>query len=266
MKLIVHTADYGMTDSCTDGTLKAIRDGILNSVGFMANNTCSERAAKEILKYPHVSVGQEINLVSGFPITDPKKIPSLVNAEGRLLTSRERFKISMGETFDYEEVLLETENQVLRFKELFGYLPLSLFGHSYGTPNSNKARAEITAKYKLPIGPQQHPLLRNEIPRWYIEIPGQKEAYTWQHQIDTDVESWILEDKLQLLKRDYGLFSTHTGFVDEELMLMSTFTAIRYKEVHALTSPRVKQWIKDNNVQLINYKEFLDEIGYEYGV
>ena len=34
MKMIVRAADYAMTDSITDGCLKAIRDGILTDVGL----------------------------------------------------------------------------------------------------------------------------------------------------------------------------------------------------------------------------------------
>ncbi len=38
MKLIVRAADFAMTESITDGCLRAIRDGILNDVGLMTNN------------------------------------------------------------------------------------------------------------------------------------------------------------------------------------------------------------------------------------
>ena len=38
MKLIVRGADYAMTDSITDGCLRAARCGILTDVGLMTNN------------------------------------------------------------------------------------------------------------------------------------------------------------------------------------------------------------------------------------
>ena len=57
MKLIVNSADYGMSDCITDGCLHAIREGILNTVGLMTNNACSERAVAEIKKFSHVTVG-----------------------------------------------------------------------------------------------------------------------------------------------------------------------------------------------------------------
>lgn len=68
MKLIVRGADYAMTDSITDGCLRAARCGILTDVGLMTNNAAQARyAVNELKKYPHVSVGQDLNLVSGCP-------------------------------------------------------------------------------------------------------------------------------------------------------------------------------------------------------
>jgi predicted glycoside hydrolase/deacetylase ChbG (UPF0249 family) len=83
MKLIVRGADYAMTDSITDGCLRAARCGILTDVGLMTNNAAQARyAVNELKKYPHVSVGQDLNLVSGLPASDPKDIPALVDENG----------------------------------------------------------------------------------------------------------------------------------------------------------------------------------------
>ena len=43
MKLIVRGADYAMTDSITDGCLRAARCGILTDVGLMTNNAAQAR-------------------------------------------------------------------------------------------------------------------------------------------------------------------------------------------------------------------------------
>lgn len=53
MKLIVRAADYAMTDSITDGCLKAIRDGILTDVGLMTNN--AEHAQRAVREVPEIS-------------------------------------------------------------------------------------------------------------------------------------------------------------------------------------------------------------------
>ena len=266
MKLIVSAADYGMLDCLTDGCLKAIRDGILRDVAFITNNPSAFRAAEEIKKYPFVSIGQEINFVSGWPVSDPKEIPSLVNEEGRFLQSRERQQMKAAgipTTFDYQDALLECENQVKRFIELIGRKPSYMSGHSFGNMETRRAIANIAEKYGVILSAGDHPKLTGNGVSWYRTVPGQKAAYTVEMQLETDVEAYILEDRLELLGREYAHISTHCGYFDEELARMSSFSVIRAKELFALSSPKVLQWIKDNHIELINMDDFVRENEYE---
>ncbi len=259
-KLLVRAADYGMLDCCTDGCLKAIRDGILMDVAMHTNNPSAVRAAEEIKKYPWVSIGQEINIVSGVPASDPKDVPTLVNEEGRFYTSRERE--ALGDKLPpmtYEDAYTETENQVLRFIELIGRKPCYVSGHSYGSDATRLALADVADKYGILIGGNSHPKLQGNGKRWYKTVPGDKSAYTMQMQMDTDVEKFILDDELGILGHEYGVIGTHCGYCDEELVRMSSFNVIRTKELYALTSPRVKQWVKDNDIELINFDQFAAE-------
>lgn len=266
MKLIVHTADYGMSDCITDGCLHAIRSGILNDVGLMTNNSCSQRAVDEIKKYPHVSMGQEINLVFGNPVTNPELIPSLVNEEGRFMTSRERLAQYPDDEnlgLVWEEVLLETENQVKKYIEMVGKKPLYLGGHSISTPYITKAREQVAEKYGINLDWKDY-LNQGVRNRWYKNFSRTKSGFTPDLQAATDVEGYIIEDKGDLLNHDYSLLSTHCGFFDADLMKLSTFHIIRGVECSALVSPKVKQWIKENKIELINVEQFFKEKGIEY--
>lgn len=264
MKLIVRAADYGMLDCITDGCLKAFRDGILRDVSFITNNPSAERAAEEIKKFPFVSIGQEINFVSGVPVTDPSLVPSLVNPEGRFYTSRERLAMpGGGRTFTYEDALLECENQVKKFIRLIGRKPVYISGHSFGSNMTRLAIADIAEKYDILLGGAEHKKLEGIRPNWYHIVPGSKTAYTSQMQAETDVEAFILEDRLGLLGREYGRISTHAGYCDQELMNMSSYNVIRTKELYALCSPRVKQWVEENQIELINMEDFVRENTFE---
>lgn len=265
-KLIVRAADYGMLDCLTDGCLKAIRDGILRDVAFITNNPSALRAAEEIKKYPFVSVGQEINFVSGKPVADPRLIPSLVNEQGFLLQSRERqARKAAGKDIDfrYEDALIECEAQVQKFIELIGRKPSYISGHSYGNNHTRTAIADIAEKYDIPLGITSHPKLKGNGAKWYKTVPGKKSAYTMEIQQQTDVETFILEDKLGLVGSEYGVIGTHCGYCDEELVNMSSFNVIRAKELYALTSPKVMQWVKDHGMELINMDDFLRENTFE---
>ena len=118
MKLIVRGADYAMTDSITDGCLRAARCGILTDVGLMTNNAAQARyAVNELKKYPHVSVGQDLNLVSGLPASDPKDIPALVDENGIFISSTRR-KLENLYEIPYDQIYREMKQQVENFIEI----------------------------------------------------------------------------------------------------------------------------------------------------
>lgn len=260
MKLIVRGADYGMTDSITDGCLKAIRDGILTDVGFMSNNNCADRAAKEIMKYPHISVGQDLNLVSGTPLSDLTLIPSLVNDEGNFISSVER-KSKKLLSVPYDEVFIEMENQILKFIALFGKKPAYLVGHSFTCESIEKAMHDLSVKYEIEPDCFNSPNLITG-KRWYFQNPefdlNNKPIYSLQSQASTDVKSFIVNDKCEILNKEFAMIATHCGYCDGELINMSTFSIIRGIELEALCSKEVKDWIRLNEITLINFNQFLD--------
>ncbi len=265
MKLIVRAADYGMTDSITDGCLKAARDGILTDVGLMTNNYGqAKRAVEEMKKYPQVSLGQDLNLVSGLPASDPADIPSLVDEDGIFISSTQRKKQNLYD-IPYEEAYREMKLQVERFIELTGHKPSYLAGHSLATPEVNQAMADLAAEYGILLDCFSQPDLPTG-ERWYyknmkVDPNDRKPAYSLEAQGATDVTEHIVSGglKLDLEKGRFALLATHCGYCDGELMNMSTFSVIRGREVEALCSPAVKRWVKDNGIELINFDQFLSE-------
>ncbi len=261
LKLIVRGADYGMTTSITDGCLRAIREGILTDVGLMTNNHSAISAAEEIKKHPQISVGQDLNLVSGIPVTDPSLIQSLVNEEGRFYTSSERKNLNKLD-ISYDEIILEMDNQVKRFIELMGRKPSYLVGHSFSTPEIDEGIKAIREKYQV----LENCFADSELyvgERWYfknlkIKPNENKPRYDLEAQMNTNVEQFILEDCCQLLGHDYALLATHCGYCDGELLEMSSFSVIRGKELEALCSPKVKEWINKNKIELINYDQYIE--------
>lgn len=276
MKLVVSVADYGMTEGITDGAIRAIRDGIVTDVGIMTNNPSSTRAAEEIKRYPHISVGMDVNIVSGIPVTCPSLVPSLVDENGVFIKSVVRNKLGLLE-IPYKEVYLEVENQVKRFMELFGYKPVYLLGHSWRSDNYIKASIEVGRKYNIPtnvgackelniIGFEKYCGIVRPTKSYYtINDKGtvDKEAFNEGHyQRKIDVVGFITEDRGDILKNEYSLLRMHIGYPDSDLYQMSTFNDCRCIETSAVCSQEVKQWVKNNNVQLINYSQFFKEKPY----
>ena len=52
------------------------------------------------------------------------------------------------------------------------------------------------------------------------------------------------------------MLATHCGYCDGELMDMSTFSVIRGRELEMLCSPRIRRWVNDNQIELINFDQY----------
>ena len=271
MKMVVSAADVGMTESITDGCLRAIRDGILVDVGIMTNNfKYAGRAINEIRKYPHVGIGMDFNLVSGVPASDPKSIPSLVDDNGWFISSSKRRKEGLNEV-DYDEAFQEYETQMLNFIRLCGRKPDYILGHSWSSPNAARAGYAVASKYGVPANLDENGFesktgIKRTVSSWYEvfdEVSGNCLDFRRADvQIRTDLVNYILEDRGELLKNDYSLLRNHCGYCDAELVEMSTFNVVRMRDLEALCSPLVKNWVVDNDVEIITMKQFFEEIEY----
>lgn len=267
MKLIVSAADFAMTEGITDGCLRAIREGILTDVGLMTNHLAYAcRAVEEIKKYPHISIGIDFNLVSGRPASDPTLIPSLVNTDGCFIPSRIRRAEGLNE-INLKEAELELDQQMRNFIELTGQLPVYIMGHSWSSPNLVQAGYTVARRYGVPAqldrnGFESRLSLKRPKGSWYMfakpnPIPSSN-SDTLNSQLKTSLIEFLLKDKGSLLNEEIMLLRTHCGYCDAELFTLSAFNLVRIRDLEALCSPQIQQWIQDHQIELISMKQFFD--------
>jgi Uncharacterized protein conserved in bacteria len=270
MKLIVQSDDYGMSYGVTDGICLAARKGLLTCTGLMTNFESSEYAANRMKEFPHVLLGQDINLFGGKPVTDPKLIPDLVDENGWFVSSVKRAEqlkswhnvqglVAQEDPFPLDQTLLEVENQVNRFIELTGKLPGYIQGHSYQTPNIVEAINTMAKKHNLPVSSQ----LWSECGIDLMKMTWlKKPVFEFKDQVHCDVENGILDllDEYVASGKEYGLIICHAGYLDAELFNYSGYTAIRYNDLKMLMSPRLKERLESLNVELINYQDIVGKL------
>lgn len=263
MKLLFQSDDYGLTDGITCGILKGMREGVIRNTGLFVNMESSAYAAAQIKNYPECCFGQDINLVAGKSVTNPKLIPDLVDGNGYFIKSTEMRKRSNviktdgiiskfeEDPYPYDQTILEVENQVKRFIEMVGKKPGYLHGHSLITRNVIQAMEEVSKKYDI--------VLTNQV--WesfnmhFIKNDWNPKPFSLQAQIDTDVENNMLKVLPEILNYDIALAICHAGFVDEDIFKHSTYTMIRAKDLYMATSDKIKAFIKENNIELITYQD-----------
>lgn len=261
-RLLFQSDDYGITRAVSDGIFRGVQEGIIRNTGLFVNMESSAYAADR-MKGVDVCLGIDINFVAGRPVSDPGDIPHMVNETGRFYTSAElakRTKILSGgvadeEPYPYEEVLLETENQVKRFLELTGKLPGYLHPHSVLTPNTERAIRETAAKYGVCFSLD---ILKES--GCEILFSGTKDlkGISMEDQMKVSIEKDLLENILPKLQEgETKSYICHCGYADTDLFKVSSLTLRRMLDLEAALSKEVKRYIEDQQIELITYRDLI---------
>jgi len=263
MKLLFQSDDYGITEGVTCGILKGIREGLIRNTGLFVNMPSSKFAAQQIKCYPECCLGVDINLVAGYPISSADQIPNLVKASGEfyasgeiraksnLVSSESLFNEMDNDPFPLDELLIEVENQVLKFIELVGEKPKYIHPHSMMTPNISTALEKIAEKYEVPFSFNAYKKYNFH---WVTNTWNPK-TFPVEQQIRTNVEGNVLNVISEILDYECSILICHAGFVDEDLLRCSTYTIIRAKDLLMACSPSLKAFIETNHVELITYDD-----------
>ena len=86
-KLIIRADDLGYSEAVNRGIEKTVREGVVRSVGLMPNMPTAA-SGWQMIADCDIAIGQHTNLCLGTPCADPASIPSLVDENGQLLSSR----------------------------------------------------------------------------------------------------------------------------------------------------------------------------------
>ena len=82
--VIVSADDIGLTPSITDGIAACVQKRTLSSVSVVANGYAFDHAIRKIQETRPCSVAVHLNTVECPPVADPRDIPALLDAHGRL--------------------------------------------------------------------------------------------------------------------------------------------------------------------------------------
>ena len=267
MKLLVQGDDFGFTRAVTDGIVDSIDFGILRNTGLFANMPSAEYAVTFMKDRPHVCFGIDFNMVSGPSVSDPKDIPHLVDENGNFIRSGvrirdPRWKTEEGrrEMFPYEETYRELRAQYDRFVELTGRKPGYLHGHSISHEHYREAIYKISEDEGIPFSheiQEQYGFgsLRGRLP---VNKASNSKVFDPADQLNKNTIADVLNNADFILEHEYFNIGGHPGYVDDELLGLTTLSLERVKDAAMCMSPEVKKWVEDNNIQLITYYDLYE--------
>ena len=251
MNLIVNADDLGISPAVTKGILESHRRGIVRSTSLMVTADSSAEAAAQARMEPDLEVGLHIDLVGGWPVSDPAAVPSLVDESGRFLGLSELTRRLLSRRVRARDIATEVRAQAALARS-WGILPLAWDSHRHVHLMPPVARVvgrvardegvRWIRRARSPrgwTGPKETALRAatlvsglafRGIPgsRWYVDLTSQRPR---------------LDAAGVALLATYpgvGEIGAHPGYVDEELRSVDSLTDERSNDLAILTDPLLR--------------------------
>jgi predicted glycoside hydrolase/deacetylase ChbG (UPF0249 family) len=243
--LIVNADDFGLTSGVSRGILEAHRRGIVTSTTLIVNREIAP-ALMEELRTSGLGVGLHLNLTLGAPVSNPGRVPSLVDGEGRFI--RDAREVTARAKVD--EARIELGTQIDVFRQVMGRFPTHLDTHHHVGRHEPIQRLvlEFARAIKVPVRSQDDEVraaarrLGLKTPDHFVGESGPQPCWTAERVLA----------ELRALQGGVTEFMTHPGYYDEDLAY-SRYGKQREVELAGLTDPRAKQVIAEEGIRLAHF-------------
>jgi predicted glycoside hydrolase/deacetylase ChbG (UPF0249 family) len=243
--LIVNADDFGLTRGVSRGILEAYRNGIVTSTTLMVNRD-ADPAQLEELHASGLGVGLHVNLTLGAPVSDPRRVASLLDDTGQLV----RDARVQAERARPEEARIEMGNQIEAFRRLMGRFPTHLDSHHHVARGG--ALLDLLCFFarslKVPMRAQDAQVRARaredgiRTPEHFMGESGPEPYWSAER---------VLEH-LRTLPPGVSEFMTHPGYFDDDLAY-SRYGRQRETEVAGLTDPGARALIAREGIRLAHF-------------
>lgn len=271
--LIVHADDIGLAHSENEATIKAIREGIVNSTSIMMPCAWSSEVGDRLSEMPNVDIGVHITLTNEWknykwgPVSSKNQVRGLVGLDGFMYKDC----ASVAANASPEEVEKEIKAQIEAAKRI-GILPTHLDSHMgcvfYGKPEFFAKYLEIAQEYQIPPMVSQQMIdqivkpnlgLFRKVDFDMIPIVDNILGASTEEYDEIGMDK-IYTGMLENLQPGISVLILHVAFDDAEMQAVTKdFThwhaKWRQDDYDFLTSEKAKNLIKDNNIKLITWRE-----------
>ena len=276
-RLIYRCDDVGYTKCYDEGIFKVLNSGIGCSADVMFDAEDAKEALQKLRNMPWISVGWHRHLWEK-PVLDPKDVPSLVDERGRFKWGHRRNDLKREAT--YEDAYKEFEAEVNLCYEYLGRYP-DIASISREDIPLEKAFRDIIEKYGIvkdyflanhqrmrKIGEDLDSYNRSITmnaatcdPKWQdrhiISCPIAT-AGSYDLKVFDKYNPMIpMTDLVWTEREEIYFYGWHPGYVDDHILKESTSTLHRIKENICALSKEYHDWIVENEIELINFKDAL---------
>ena len=246
--LIVNADDFGLTGGVSRGILEAHQSGIVTSTTMIVTRPIDE-AVLEALRGSTLGVGLHLNLTLGPPVSNPRRVPSLVDARGVFI----RDPAAVLARADKDEARIELGTQIDVFRRSMGRFPTHLDTHHHVGRVSPilDLVLDFARAIKVPVRSQDPSVraaarrLKLRTPDHFIGEAGPEPCWTPERVLA----------ELASLPEGVTEFMTHPGHYDADLAY-SRYGRQRDAEMAGLTDPRAREAIARDGIRLAHFGNF----------
>jgi predicted glycoside hydrolase/deacetylase ChbG (UPF0249 family) len=281
--LIVNADGYGFTYGVNRGIEAAIEGGIVRSISVNANFNAAEELRGFVERFPSVSVGVHLNPAVGPPLSNPREIPSLLDASGRFYGPEFTPRLLSGR-IRKGELEVELSRQIERVRDLgitishldshqnrhlyppFFFVFLRLmdrYGIACMRTHAHFARAELPASERRLIpfyASNPHRFLTHTLARMEMGLARRRGAFMADRLMSTsqtgdkaDQAKW-----LQLLRNvppGWTEVYCHPALPDDELYRWASYVEPREREVAVMTSGLTRAEVDEQGIALRSFHD-----------
>ncbi len=274
--LLLHCDDAGMCEEANIAVQSYVLKGDVLSAAVMMPCPYAADMVEWAKKHPTADIGVHLTLTSEWKkyrwttLSDPAKVPGLIDPEGKMW--HEVPDVVQHATA--KEVETEIRAQIDAMLAL-GHKPSHIDTHMgtlYGSPEFARVFFETAVKYNIPANAID--LSNKEVAEYY-----RKAGYPINDEMIQYLEKYPLpkldnftsapdgktyEDKrenfiklVQSLKPGLTEIIFHPSILTENLKSITASAQQRAWEAEMFSDPVIKQFFKDNNIQLTNWTEIM---------
>ena len=260
--LIINADDFGMCHSVNEAVFRAFQEGVLRSTTLMVPCPWALHAMHFLADHPEIPFGVHLTAISDWvdyrwgPLTDPSKVPSLVNQAGHFYDFEHMPAFLAQVKLDQLETEFRAQIEAVLAA---GLRPSHLDWHSLrigGRADVFEVMLKLAREYGLALRVAGRSWIENLQSRG---LPTNDHDFVDSYHIDVANKFARYAQMLRELPAGLSEWAVHPALDSPELLAIEREgNHIRQADFDFLVSPQAKEIVKEEGIILLDYRALQD--------